>query len=161
GISKRRKYKTYRASQRGDLLTLAFDKALRGSGAILPLQPVTPYYLNFGVLESSMGRMNREKGVHGTRTLKSTRYNKKGQYGMPGYPQMEGVNTRAGEQREARRLIRLFKVKDVPTDSSFNNRIIPVMAISESDRSEIGGLLAFIELHNIKYGRRTFFDAFK
>src|SRR5262249_3482056 len=90
GISKRRKYKTYRASQRGDLLTLAFDKALRGSGAILPLQPVTPYYLNFGVLESSMGRMNREKGVHGTRTLKSTRYNKKGQYGMPGYPQMEG-----------------------------------------------------------------------
>jgi hypothetical protein len=53
-----------------------------------------------------------------------------------------------------------MKVKSAPTGSFFNNTMIPVMTISETDRSRIGGMLAMIELYNIKYGARTFDEAF-
>jgi insecticidal toxin complex protein TccC len=161
---RKRGVNTYTAARQGDLFALAFNPGLRGSGATLPLQPVTAYYLVHGTVDSAMGRLLREVGVHGTRTLKNADYatsgKGKGQFGMPGYPDTERPSTRNEVRAEARRVIRMMKVKEVPTGNSFNNRIVPVMAISENDRSEVGGLLAMIELYNVKYGQHAFYDAF-
>ncbi len=79
---------------------------------------------------------------------------------MIGYAELEGGKTKQEQADEAKRLIHLFKVKTVPTGSNENDGIIPVMAISETDRSVVGGLLALIELYNVKYGARTFDEAF-
>ncbi|MFG2919668.1 hypothetical protein ACGF0D_43225 [Kitasatospora sp. NPDC048298] len=63
---------------------------------------------------------------------------------------------------EARRMIRLMKAKEMPGSGSsdYNSTMLPIMAISETDRSRVGGLLAMTELYNIKYGSRTFEEAF-
>ncbi len=162
--SKKRKWATYEAAQQGDLFALAFNPGLRGEGANRPFVAVTPFYLTFGTVDSYMGRMAFEKGVHGTRTSKNKDYTQKGpnagEWGMPSYVSMPRVSTRAEESETARAVIRLMKVKELPTGNSFNNRIVPVMAISENDRSEVGGLLAMIEAYNVKYGDHTMFDAF-
>jgi insecticidal toxin complex protein TccC len=159
-VSKKRKFDTYEAASQGDLFALSFNPGLRGRGAIRPFLPVTPFYLQHGTVESSLHKM-REVGVHGTKTLKNPTYKTKGQYGMPSYPDMERVSTRNEEKQAARTMIRQMKVKEVAIGGSFNNRIVPVMAISENDRSEVGGLLAMIELYNVKYGKHTMFDAFQ
>jgi RHS repeat-associated protein len=142
-----RKMPLYNAQNRGDLMRLAFNPNLRGDP--LTQKAVTSYALKFGGLDVTEKILGSESGVHGTVILKGS--------GLVGYDEIQGTSK---PKAEAKRMIHLFKVKSVPSGNDGNDAIIPVMAISETDRSEIGGLLALVELYNVKYGVRTFDAAF-
>jgi RHS repeat-associated protein len=142
-----RKMAEYTVKNEGDLLRLAFDPKLRGDFATKTA--VSPYAMKFGAMEFTEKRLGKEPGVHGTIVIKGG--------GMIGYDE---ITPTATPQDEARRLSHLFRVTEVPKANDANAGIVPVMAISESDRSEIGGLLGLIELQNIKYGKRTFDQAY-
>lgn len=142
-----RKMTEYTAKNQGDLLRLAFNPGLRGDFATATA--ASPYALKFGAMEFTEMRLGKERGVHGTVVIKGG--------GLVGYDQL--VPTK-NPKEEARRLSHLFRVSEVPGAADGNAGIVPVMAISESDRSEIGGLLGLVELQNIKYGKRTFDEAF-
>jgi hypothetical protein len=142
----------YEASRRGDLLRLAYDSTRQGD----PLTglAVASYALRFGTLDVTEKVLGSEVGVHGTVIVGNAH---RASAAMFGYDEIQST---ANEEAEAKRLIHLFKVKAIPTGSNPNDAIIPVMAISETDRSVVGGLLALVELYNIKYGLRTFEEAF-
>lgn len=144
----------YEATKRGDLMRLAYDTTLRGDS--LTKGAVASYVLTFGVFDITEKRLPFEPGVHGTQIVKAGI----GSGGLVGYDHLVKGVTSGKEQTEAGRLIHLFKVKDTPQASDANASIIPVMAISESDRSVAGGMLAMIELYNVKYGARKFSEAF-
>lgn len=145
-----RKMDLYEPKNQGDLFKLAFQ----GRGDPINNVNVTSYALKVGNLESTMQQGGLEPGVHLVSTIKNADYTG-GE--KPDYAAMKAT---ANPVAEARRLLHLMKVKATPTGSSFNNTMVPIMAISETDRSPVGGLLAMIELYNIKYGARTFKQAF-
>ncbi|MGN6253457.1 MAG: toxin TcdB middle/C-terminal domain-containing protein [Solirubrobacterales bacterium] len=150
-VGQARKMDLYVVSERGDLLRLAFQPTLRGD----PISgtPVTSYALRFGNLDVTEMVLGQEVGVHGTVIVKNQ---DRPSGGLFGYHQLQAQD----EKAEAKRLIRLFKVKRVPSGNNPNDSIIPVMAISETDRSIFGGMLALVELYNIKYERHSFYEAF-
>ncbi|MGN6373509.1 MAG: SpvB/TcaC N-terminal domain-containing protein [Solirubrobacteraceae bacterium] len=147
-----RKMDLYEANKRGDLLKLAYTATVRGD----PIEgiAVAAYALRFGTLDVTEKGLGNEKGVHGTVIVGNEHRESKEMFGY------DEIGPTENEQAEAKRLIHLFKVKTVPTGSDVNDSIVPVMAISETDRSVVGGLLALVELYNIKYGLRTFNKAF-
>jgi hypothetical protein len=147
-----RKMTLYEAKERGDMLRMAYDATRRGDP--LTGAKVMSYALRFGTLDVTESVLGKEKGVHGTIVVKNA-HRPSGK--MIGYDELDGT---ANEAVEAKRLIHLFKVKQVPKGADVNDGIIPVMAISETDRSIVGGLLGMVELYNIKYGLRTFAQAF-
>ncbi|MGN6662929.1 MAG: SpvB/TcaC N-terminal domain-containing protein [Solirubrobacterales bacterium] len=150
-VGQARKMDLYEVSERGDLLRLAFQPALRGDP--IAGSPVSSYALRFGNLDVTERPLRNEIGVHGTVIVKNQ--DRPGA-GLFGYDELQAQDERA----EARRLIRLFKVKEVPSGNNPNDSIVPVMAISETDRALVGGMLAFVELHNVKWGLHTFDQAF-
>lgn len=144
----------YEATKRGDLMRLSYDTKLRGDS--LTKGAVANYVLTFGVFDVTEKKLPFEPGVHGTQIVKAGI----GDGGLVGYDHLvKGANT-GKEKEEAGRLIHMFKVKATPQASDANASIIPVMAISEADRSVAGGMLAMIELYNVKYGVRKFSEAF-
>ena len=141
----------YRVDDRGQLFALAY----KHRGDPINGAPVHQYRLNFGNLEMTM-RQSHEPSVHIGSTVGDTY--------PPSHPEYKKLRTAgnggAGAVGEATRLIRLMKVKEVPAGNSYNNTMVPIMTISETDRSRIGGLLAMTELYNVKYGSRSFDQAF-
>jgi RHS repeat-associated protein len=148
-----RRMSLYEATKRGDLLRLAFDKVLRGDP--LTEKAVTPYALRMGTLDVTEKGLGGEPGVHGTVIVGNEHREGRELFGYD-----EVVVAKKGDSAEAKRLIQLFKVKTTPTGGNANDSIVPVMAISEADRSVIGGLLAMIELYNVKYGLHSWDQGF-
>jgi RHS repeat-associated protein len=141
----------YVVSERGQLIGLAYQlkgDPIGGTGG------VKTYRLRFGNLESSMQPGQYEKEIHFTVTVGN------GTYPSDKSPEYHRLLPTATPQAEASRMLKLMKAKELPSDASYNNTMIPVMTISETDRSRIGALLAMTELHNIKHGSRSFFEAF-
>ncbi|MGM7439870.1 SpvB/TcaC N-terminal domain-containing protein [Streptomyces tunisiensis] len=139
----------YLVEQRGQLFGLAFQQR----GDPITGMPVTSFRLNFGNLETTMQKGLNEPGVHLGVTIGSGPYDS----AKPEYGQLDET---AGPRDEAARLIRLMKGKEQPSTVSYNNTMVPIMVISETDRSHIAGLLAMTELQNIKYGLHSFDEAF-
>src|SRR5262249_50890986 len=118
-----------------------------------------PYMLQFGSVKSWMGRGGiSEPRVHFTNSRVNTVYTSLPEGEKPAYDEMRsGTDASA----EAHRLIWLLKGKSTPNDNAFNNRMIPVMAISETDRAVSAPILAMIELYNVKYGTHKIEAAFE
>ncbi|HEX2266364.1 MAG TPA: RHS repeat-associated core domain-containing protein, partial [Solirubrobacterales bacterium] len=141
----------YIVKDRGDMMRLAFTPALRGDS--ITGTPVTSYAMRFGTLDVTEMKLGQEPGVHGTVIVKNQQ---RPSGGMVGYDEVKATN----EQAEAKRLLHLLKVKTIPTGNNPNDGIIPVIGISENDRSVAGAMLAMIELYNVKYGLHNFDQAF-
>jgi hypothetical protein len=99
-------------------------------------------------------RTGLEVGVHFGVTVGNATY------ASDNKPEYRRLVPTADPSAEATRLIHLMKVKETPSTTSYNNTMVPIMTVSETDRSRLGGLLAMTELYLIKYGDHTFDQAF-
>jgi hypothetical protein len=140
----------YDVSTRGQLFGLAFQQR----GDPIAGTAITSLRLNFGNLQTTLQKAGKEPGVHVGVTIGNASYPADKSLD---YARLTPTTTPSDE---ARRLIHLMKIKETPSTTDYNNSMVPIMAVSETDRSQIGGLLTMTELYNIKYGSSTFDQAF-
>jgi RHS repeat-associated protein len=144
----------FQIAGRGQLFALAFQG--HGNPTLPKGSPnsISPYRLRFGNLTTTQRTTGSEVDVHLGVTIAGVY-----KHADPEYKDLKPTDDPAAE---ATRMIHLMKVKALPESTSFNNTMVPIMTISETDRASIGGLLAMTELYNIKYDPEdhTFFEAF-
>lgn len=140
----------YEAKMRGDLFALAYQRR----GDPLTRRKPASYRLRLGNLDALLKR-SYEKGVLVTATIGNEHY------GSDLGPEYHRLNATLAPALEAKRLLRLCKVKELPSGANtYNDTMVPVMILSETCRSRIGGLLAMSALFNIKHGSATFEETF-